>query len=282
MENAEWLRYRRGVELLRAGRFSEGFTDYAARWNCPQLGISPPFGVFPRWRREDLRGKRLFVWPEQGMGDAIMLARFVFALGRAGVDVTLAARAPLARLFEGRDGVRIADLGGSFELSDIDYVATDFEVAAAALKTPDAVPTEPYLFGAPKRRGGIGVVTRGNPKHGNDAARSLPDAEAQRLLALPGAVSLMPEDSGASDMQETADIIAGLDLVVSVDTAVAHLAGAMGKPVRILIPSHDTDWRWGLSGDRSYWYPSARLFRQAGSNWAATLDAVIAELTVTA
>ena len=120
------------------------------------------------------------------------------------------------------------------------------------------------------------MVTRGNPKHPNDAHRSLPPAQAKRLLDLPGAISLAAEDTGVADFLDTAGLIAGLDLVISVDTSVAHLAGAMGKPVWILLPHLGTDWRWGLSGSETPWYPSARLWRQPGIGlWRPVVDAVV-------
>ena len=126
----------------------------------------------------------------------------------------------------------------------------------------------------------IGLMTRGSPGHLNDAHRSLPAEQAARLAALPGAASLHPDDTGAGDMTETADLIAGLDLVISVDTSVAHLAGAMGKPTWILLPTIGLDWRWGLAGRRTAWYPQARLFRQPRINdWPGVVDAVLAAAT---
>jgi hypothetical protein len=137
-----------------------------------------------------------------------------------------------------------------------------------------------YLTAAPRWGiGRIGVKTRGNPAHHNDADRSLPDAEAARLLALPGAVSLEPEDTGAHDFADTAEIIAGLDLVIAADTSTAHLAGALGKPVWILLPYVTTDWRWLSGRSDSPWYGSARLFRQhRPGDWSSLLDEVIAAL----
>jgi ADP-heptose:LPS heptosyltransferase len=118
-------------------------------------------------------------------------------------------------------------------------------------------------------------MTRGNPGHANDAHRSLPDDFGRELLALPGAVDLDPSSTGARDFQDTAEIVAGLDLVISVDTSVAHLAGAMGKPVWILLPAVSVDWRWMSARADTPWYPSARLFRatEAGG-WRAVMDEV--------
>jgi ADP-heptose:LPS heptosyltransferase len=118
---------------------------------------------------------------------------------------------------------------------------------------------------------------KGSPTHSNDRNRSLPPKAAAQLASL--GRSLAPEDTGAGDFRDTAGIVAGLDLVISVDTAVVHLAGAMGKPVWVLLPSVETDWRWGRSGRDSPWYPSARLYRQAKpGDWAPVLRKVAADL----
>jgi ADP-heptose:LPS heptosyltransferase len=104
------------------------------------------------------------------------------------------------------------------------------------------------------------VVTRGSPVHVNDAQRSLPPAFASRLLRL--GRSLEPEATGFRNFRQTAELVAGLDLVITVDSAVAHLAGAMHKPVWVLLPAHNTDWRWLKDRSDSPWYPTMRLFRQ--------------------
>jgi len=132
----------------------------------------------------------------------------------------------------------------------------------------------------PKTRRGIGVVTRGNPGHPNDRNRSLSAEAAAALMALPGAMSLAVEDTGVRDMQETAEFIAGLDLVISVDTAVAHLAASMGKATWILLSAIKTDWRWGREGETTPWYPGARLFRQREpGDWMGVVEDVKAALS---
>lgn len=105
-------------------------------------------------------------------------------------------------------------------------------------------------------------------------------ASAARLHELAGAISLLPEDTGAKDFKETAEIIAGLELVISVDTSIAHLSAAMGKPTWVLLPRFGLDWRWA-DGRRSPWYPDARLFRQErAGDWSGTIAAVHHELAL--
>jgi hypothetical protein len=141
------------------------------------------------------------------------------------------------------------------------------------------LPAESYLAGRVRAAGGrIGLAWRGQPGNSNNGFRSLPEAVARRLLDLPGAISLEPADTGASDFQDTADIIAGLDRVISIDTSVAHLAGAMGRPVSVLLARHALDWQWPR-GERSPWYPSARLFcQQTPGDWDTVIDRVVAAL----
>ena len=140
------------------------------------------------------------------------------------------------------------------------------------------VPTEPYLRGhAATRPGGVGIVWRANADP--DPCRAIPEALAQELLALPGAVSLAPEDTGAKDFQDTADLIAGLDRVISVDTSAAHLAGAMGKPTQVLLHARSADWRWLESRPGvAAWYPSARILRQpTRGDWRGLIDQIRAD-----
>ncbi|MGA0604941.1 hypothetical protein ACO2Q0_02990 [Phenylobacterium sp. VNQ135] len=123
----------------------------------------------------------------------------------------------------------------------------------------------------------MGVMCTGNPAHGNDSNRSLPATAARRLLDIRGAINLAPEVSGASDFLDTAEIVAGLDCVITVDTSVAHLAGTIGKPTFVLLPSVGVDWRWMRGRSDSPWYPSVTLVRQAeGESWNSVLDRAIA------
>jgi ADP-heptose:LPS heptosyltransferase len=136
-------------------------------------------------------------------------------------------------------------------------------------------PREPYLQAEARPSAGrIGVAWKGNALP--DPLRSLPPEAAQRLLALPGAISLHPADTNARSFKETAEIIAGLDLVISIDTSVAHLAGALGKPTLVLLHHYSSDWRWREADDgRAFWYPTARVLRQPRpGDWLALVPRI--------
>ncbi|HEY8615869.1 glycosyltransferase family 9 protein [Phenylobacterium sp.] len=259
-----------GVVLLAQGRLEEAWPLYDEREN--RLRVVRQRLRTPEWRGEDLAGKRLAVWREQGFGDEILFSRFLPRLGGA---VTYIGDPDLERLFRTL-GV---DYRATTEGASLD--GFDFWVAATSIPgrlgvTARDVPRPPYLAAAPRQAGGrIGVMASGNPANPNQAYRALPAEYADELLALPGAIHLAPEATGARDFLDTAEIIAGLDVVVSVDTSVAHLAAAMGKRCFVLLSAHRLDWVW----DAGLWYPDARLFRQpAPGDWRSVIDEVKAAL----
>jgi hypothetical protein len=263
---AHWAARLLGDLLLRQGRYEEGFAWFEARHQLPEM--AKPALPFPEWRGEDIAGKRLLVWPEQGFGDQIQFARFAPVLKARGAQVTWLCRPPLARLFEGCLGVQVLAAHGEVSFPDPDYWVMTCSLAWRLGYGPETLPNAPYLHAlekAPPLGPGlrVGLMTRGNPAHDNDSNRSL-DAEAARALqALPARiVDLHPQATGAKDFAETAAIVEGLDLVISVDTAVAHLAGAMGKPCWVLLPATHPDWRWMEGRSDSPWYRSLRLYRQ--------------------
>lgn len=203
------------------------------------------------------------MWFEQGLGDQIMFARWVPELVRRGVAVTLVCSPPLARLFGGL-GVTVIPAAGEIAVPQHDAWC----LMGSLPHLVGGLPTAPYLPSGPGG-GGIGVAPTGNPEFIGDARRSLPEPFASELLAM--GCDLRPAATGAADMEDTRRIVAGLDLVLSVDTSVAHLAGAMGKPVKLLAP-HVAEWRWGL-GDRSALYPTIEVLRQsAPGDWRSVLD----------
>jgi hypothetical protein len=269
--------------LLSQGRFAEGFELFEARHDLPNIA-KPPL-PYPEWRGEPLNGKRLLIWPEQGYGDQIQFARFAPILAAQGAQVTLLCRPGLERLLGGSLGVEVKAAAGAVDFPDPDYWVMTVSLAARMGVTLETLPGEPYLRSpepvTPPAPGfKVGLVTSGSAAHANDANRSLPPDAAARLRRLDATiVELDPAKSGARDFAETAAIIAGLDLVISVDTSAAHLAGAMGKPCWVLIPALNTDWRWLRDREDSPWYPSIRLYRQARArDWTAELDRIEADL----
>ncbi|PZQ59058.1 MAG: hypothetical protein DI570_16855 [Phenylobacterium zucineum] len=265
------LRLNMGNAAILAGREAEGWALYDTR---PERGRSEANRLsFPEWRGEPLAGKRLFVWGEQGFGDEIFAARYFSGTGAA--SVTMACRPELAGLIR-QLGHDVRPMGPGMTIERHDYWALPLSLPRWATAS-----AAPYFRaeGETPRRGGFGVMWRGNAKP--DPGRSLPEAQAARLLSLPGAVSLQPEDSGARDFEETARLIAGLDRIVTIDTSVAHLAGALGKPTLVLLQDQALDWRWRESAlGRSYWYPTVELRRQPRrGEWAPLIDGVVDELS---
>ena len=267
-------RYDLALALLAQGRFAEGFDLYGARYDL--LGARPrPVLPCPPWRGEPLAGKSLAVFPEQGFGDQIQMARFAPVLRDLGADVTWLCEPALAQLFSGL-GVRVIAAAGAVEFPDPDYWCQVMDLPGLLKITPETIPGAPYLSASPRpSQQRVGLVRRGKPSHANDAVRSLPDG-----LEIPfPAIDLAPESTGAKTFQGTAEIVAGLDIVVSVDTAIAHLAGAMGKPCCLMLAARGVDWRWKRSGATSPWYPSMRIYRQPKpGDWRPVLSEIHRDL----
>lgn len=264
-----------GCMLLAMGHYAEGWPLYELR--PPRLKFLQNPLSFPEWKGEPLAGKRLFLWREQGFGDQIMAARFLPMLGAA--EVTYMGPPAMRRLLQQMPVTFIEADPAWNDIPPHDYWCLPLSLPHRLGITAETLPAAPYLSATPAKSGArIGVVWRGEPRNANDVFRSLPAEIAARLLTLPGAISLDPADTGAADFQATADIIAGLDLVITVDTATAHLAGAMGRPVWVLLAQHAIDWQWPRT-PTTPWYPSARLFVQPQpGDWASVVDAVVAQL----
>lgn len=261
-------RYSLAHALLAQGRYLEGWPEYEARRRLPRLEIPSGPPETPEWTGEPLDGRRLLVLGEQGFGDQIMFARFHRELEARGADVVFVCRSGLNRLIEGSrpSATDLASLG-----ADLWTLGCTLPLRLG-MDVGDIPP--PLELGVPiSSGGGIGVVARGRSTHPNDAHRSLTPQAAERLLRL--GRDLSPEATGARDWLDTARIVAGLDLVVAVDTAIAHLAASLGKPTWILISALGVDWRWMRRRADSPWYPTVRLIRQpAPGDWASVLDEV--------
>lgn len=284
--------------LLRQGRFDEGWPALEARDTWERLAR---FFQCPRWHGEALAGKRLIIGFEGGHGDMIQFCRYANSAKEQGAaHVALvchpALKSLLARL-EGVDQVYGYD-------EDVPATGHDFWVAPMSFPLLCGVQAAlPYLAVDPVKvarmapltalagqRLRVGLAWRGNPHFENDSDRSLASpAVLAPLFALDG-VRFFSLQKGAGapgaavtdlaphivDFDDTAALIMGLDLVISVDTAVAHLAGALGKPVWLLLPAYKTDWRWLTERADSPWYPGVmRLFRQQrAGDWGDVVTAL--------
>ncbi|HEX3364309.1 tetratricopeptide repeat-containing glycosyltransferase family protein [Phenylobacterium sp.] len=255
--------------LLRLGRYAEAWPYYEARMVKPGHNRKPPLS-FPEWQGQAVGS--LLIWHEQGLGDQIQYARYVAPLRARGIRVTLMCHPALKRLFDALDCEVIAAEG------PVQIPTHDAWVLSASLPwrmgtTLQTIPPAPYLTG---REGGsgVGLITRGAPSHPDDHNRSMPEEASAALATLPGVTRLEREATGARDMEETAEIVRGLERVITVDTAVAHLAGAMDKPCWLLLP-YKGDWRWLIDRTDSPWYPSMRIFRQpTPGDWASVVAQV--------
>lgn len=270
-------RFRLNLGFLRlaVGDFAEGWPFYESRRWAEEAPVATPRLSFPEWRGEPVSSLLLF--PEQGFGDQIQFARYVPLLKARGIAVTLACAPALARLFAPL-GVPILPAEGQVVFPPCDAWALIGSLPLRLGTRPETIPSPAPLLARPRPAGGrVGLAWRGKPRP--DPNRSLPPALAERILARPEVISLQPEDTGARDFQETAEIMAGLDLIISIDTAMAHLAGSLGQPTWLLLPALKTDWRWMRDRTDSLWYPSMRILREPGpGRWAEVVDLVLAEL----
>jgi Flp pilus assembly protein TadD len=306
-------RWNLALALLREGRFDEGFRAYECRFARGEPGPRPC--AQPAWDGSEPAGRTILVWAEQGYGDMLQFLRFVPELARRGARVVLEVPPALARLATTVDGVDAVCVRGTAPPSFDAHVALmslPFALRvgpdAPALRAPYLRTDEAAVAGWRERlRGrpgtGAGEVRAGLAWAGNPAARNAHErapglAAVLPLLGLPGlrwfslqkgagdaiaahADRITDLDAQLGDFADTAAAIEALDLVVTCDTAVAHLAGALGKPTFVLL-AHARDWRHGLAEDSTPWYPSMRLFRQpAPGDWGAVVAALAQALAST-
>lgn len=295
------------LALLMKGDLEAGFEEYEWRW---RLAENPPrrFNK-PAWNGDPLDGRTILLHAEQGLGDSIQFARYVAQVAERSGRVVLECQKPLANLF--------ATLEGPTEIATRGEALPEFDLHAPLLSLPrifktglDKIPVnESYLAADPKlgqkfaatfdaESFNIGLVWAGKPTHRNDRNRTagiepfitllgIPDCAFHSLQIGPrasdiqatGCTGLIRNHADTiEDFADTAALVSALDLVISVDTSVCHLVGALGKPCWVVVP-YTPDWRWLIEREDSPWYPSFRLFRQESfGDWPGVFARIAAEL----
>jgi tetratricopeptide (TPR) repeat protein len=290
------------LALLAAGQYAEGWREYEWRHRAQTFGAAAASPA-PRWQGENLLGRTILLTAEQGFGDALQFVRFAALLKDRGARVIVRAQDALIGILASAPGVAAVVRAGD-SLPAHDFQLPLLSVAGALGTDEKSIPAAvPYLaatkvdvaalapvLAADDGTLRVGLSWAGNAGHSNDRRRSCPLAALSPLFDLPditwyslqkgdgeGQVAQMPFGlrirmlDARNDFAQKAALIEGLDLVISVDTSNAHLAGALGKPVWILLPCAP-DWRWGLKRSDSPWYPTARLFRQPqAGDWASVV-----------
>jgi tetratricopeptide (TPR) repeat protein len=301
------------MALLSAGDYAAGWREYEWRLVIPAFAPveQPPM---PRWTGEPLQGKRLLVCAEQGLGDAIQMLRLAATLAARDIEVVARVPATLAALAATVPGVAGVSVEGSAWPDCTRHVPL-MSVAGIVGFDPFAAPAQPAymhvdaarrkaaahaIAGVAQGRRAVGLAWSGSPRYANDGRRSMPLAmlaplleradiawfslqhdDAEAVAAVPHARHLHRLDARLA-FDDMATMIDALDLVVTVDTSVGHLAGALGKETWVMVP-FAADWRWGVTGERSPWYAGTRLFRQhARGHWPGVVDAVAASLSADA
>jgi Tfp pilus assembly protein PilF len=307
------VRHNRSWLLLLQGDYTRGWQDYEARKLDKQLCQRSGLQRFAQaeWQGGSLEGKTLLLHQEQGLGDAIQMLRYLPLLQQAGARVLILLNPavaglasqllPAAQVFTRREALSVFDLHCPIMSLPLRMETTLENIPAApgylAVDAADRLQWAAQL--GEKKRLRIGVVWSGSARHLNDRKRSLALDALSAILQLDvewhslqreyreapadvAAAGIIDHAAQLETMQDTAGLISQMDLVISVDTSVAHLAGALGKPCWLLLP-FNPDFRWGLGRTDSPWYASMRLFRQpVPGDWASVLDAVAAQAVLLA
>ncbi len=295
-------RWDLGFAELLAGDFAAGWADMRARKPEENAALAARGVRGAEWDGMAPAGRTLLVCSAQGLGDAIQFARYLPLLAGRGARVLLACDARLAPLLRRMAGVAAVVAPGEplpphdawVALSSLPRLfATDAGSvpAAAAYLAADPAAVAAWRALLPAGRPGVGLVWAGNPAHANDPRRSMPQAALAPLLAVSGIAWVSLQQGGAAppgvvdwaprltDFSASAAAVAALDLVITVDTATAHLAGALGRPAWVALP-WAPDWRWQLGRVDSPWYASLRLFRQPRpGDWNGVAEALATALS---
>ena len=298
-------RFNRATVMLVTGDFKDGWAEYEWRWQAQ--GLARRAFPQPEWDGKPLAGRTILIHAEQGFGDTIQFARYAAKLVEAGGRVVAEVQADLVDLVKTIDGVA--------EVVAVGQPLPAFAVHAPMLSLPrllgttmGTIPAETPYMRAPVGSGAalpdlahapglkVGLVWAGNPGHSGDRWRSMALSTLKPLLETPGVtfVSLQKGDAATqiadaeaaiidagpalNSFSDTAAVMEQLDLVIAVDTAAAHCAGALGRPVWVMLPTAP-DWRWLLNTPRSPWYPTMRLYRQEKlDDWPGVVERIAKDL----
>ncbi|MDD2273720.1 MAG: tetratricopeptide repeat protein [Desulfuromonadaceae bacterium] len=298
------------LNLLLQGRYEEGWQEYEWRWQKPDFTSPVRHNDIPLWDGSPLDGRTILLHAEQGFGDAIQFVRYVPMVAKCGGKIVLECHPQLVPLFQGIQGVfSVVAFGEDLPVCECQapfltlprIFATTLETipACSSILVPVALQTKWQQrissYSGPK----VGIAWAGSTVHHNDCFRSLPlpllsslatctdinffslqMGNAKRQLELsPLANSIIDLTDHIDDFADTAALIEQLDLIISVDTAVAHLAGILGKPVLLLV-AFAPDWRWLFDRSDSPWYPTLHIFRQKQpGDWDSVIDEVKSALS---
>jgi tetratricopeptide (TPR) repeat protein len=300
--------YNLATALLSRGDFDEGWHEYEWRIQTHPMSRYRQFRQ-PRWTGQPLYGKTILLHAEQGFGDTLQFCRYAPLVAQAGGQVVLACQKELCQLMTSLNGVAQIVPNDAPTLPDFDFHCPLPSLPLVFKTTLQSIPSAiPYIHADPElsrryrqrlsaasAKLKIGIAWAGSPTHGNDRHRSMPLAEfallgsvqseawfcglqkgraVEQLCFKEHQIEIEDFSAGLGDFAETAALVANVDLVISVDTSLIHLAGALGKPVWVLL-AFAPDFRWMLRRDDSPWYPSARLFRQAKpGDWDSVMKQV--------
>jgi tetratricopeptide (TPR) repeat protein len=307
-------RYQLALALLGRRDYAEGWQAYESRADPTIPGaVTAPMMPMPQWQGEGMAGERLLVLTEQGYGDHIQFARFVPRLAERGVEVVIGASPEMGALSATLRGVSrvVTQVDEAWASGAHRWTFVGSLPRLLGVGESDLAMTEPYLRADATRVAAwrsrfaeldgalkVGLVWAGRSSHGNDWRRSIPFEQFAPLAAIPdvafigmqvgdagrqtgdgaGALRMLDVGSELSDFADSAALLCALDLLITVDSAPAHLAGALGRPVWNLVPFMP-DWRWRGDDQRSRWYPAMRLFRQSRrGDWAGVVERVAGEL----
>jgi tetratricopeptide (TPR) repeat protein len=300
----------RAFLLLQTGRFAEGWQGYEWRRKIDSGTARLLSG--PEWTGGDTNAKRLLFYSEQGLGDTIQFSRFACSIAASGKEVLLEVQPSLGGLLDGLGGVKVIRNGATVPEHDAELPLMSLPHVLGT--TPETMPGNlPYLFAEPARveawakrlpsgQFRVGIVWQGKSTGDVDIGRSIPLRSFAPLCRIPGLTLISLQkydgaeqlahlppgmtvetlgaefDAGSDAFVDCAAVMMNLDLVISSDTAAAHLAGALGRPVWIVL-KHVPDWRWMMDREDTPWYPTARLFRQARrDDWDEVFERIAAEL----